>query len=534
MDKIYYNGKIHSMDKDNNRYTAIGISGNKISFLGTNLESQKIETATRIDLKGKTVLPGFIDSHLHMLNYAFLANSYKMYDASSIKNIIEEGRNHAYAMEGESANQWLYGRGWNQDNFSDEKRFLTKADLDKISTDRPILFIRMCGHVAAVNSKALEMVMKLNETKDYMTQIDTKKGILTEASVKLCYNIMNPPTVEQIKQMILSVQGDYNKAGITAVESDNFLSLPGRNWQNIMTAYKELETEKKLTLRVREQASFTAFDDMKEFIDSGNRTNQGGAFYKVGPIKLYQDGSLGAKTALLNEPYGGSKANCGIMVHSEEELGKMVEYSYKNDMQILTHTIGDKASDMVCTAYEKAIQKYGDKNLRLAINHLQFISSDLIERMAKSNILAYIQPVFVAGDKNFVGKYIGPKREKLSYIWKSMEDGGLVCCGGSDSPVENFDILENIQIAVTRDGLNEKSNGWMPDQKLSIEESIRLFTTNNAYGAFEEKSRGTIETGKLADIVILDKDPFEVEPHQVNSIKIELTMVDGEVVYHRA
>lgn len=530
MEKILYNGRIYSLDDGGNRYTALGIENGKIAFLGTDEEALCQRAETTVNLNGETVLPGFIDSHLHMLNYAFVEQSYRMSGVKSISQIIDDGKQIVREMEGQDPNQWIYGRGWDENIFTDEKRPLTRMDLDKISTDRPILFIRNCGHKAAVNTKALEMVLSLEKTKDYLYQIDAGNGILTEASVKMCYNTMEAPTVEQIKEMILLAQKKMNACGITGVETDNFLSLPGMNIDRIMEAYRQLEADGLLTLRVREQASFTCFSDMKSFIDRGYRTGMGGEFYTIGPVKLYEDGSLGARTALMNEPYMGTEQR-GTAVHDAKDTAQLVDYAYSHGMQILIHAIGDKASDMVCDAYIKAIKKYGKRDSRLAINHLQVISESLLDKMKQYGILAYIQPVFVAGDQDLVARLLGNEVADRSYMWKTMFDKGIICCGGSDSPVESFDILRNIQIAVTRDKIGNCTSGWYPDQKLNIDEAVRLFTKNNAYGAFAENRRGTIELGKDADLTVLKEDIFEAEHHNISNIGISATIVAGKEVY---
>ncbi len=530
-DRIYYNGVIRTMDEQRNVCSAIGIRDGKIAFLGNDEQAASLMAAEKTDLKGSIMLPGLTDSHLHMLNYAFVKQSYHMTGATSIAEIISHGCQIADEMKGEDHENWIYGRGWNEDNFTDEKRALNRFDLDKISTERPILFIRVCGHKAAVNTKGLEMVLGLKQTADYIDQIDQENGILTEASIKLCYDAMNEPTVENIKEMILFAQKDINARGITGVDSDNFLSLPGRKSAGIIKAYKELEKEGKLTLRVREQASFTAFEHMKAFIDAGYRSNDGGDYYKIGPVKLYQDGSLGARTALMNKPYVGTDDEYGIAVHDREDLENFVDYAYKNDMQMLIHAIGDKASDMICDAYIKAIEKYGRRDSRLAINHLQIVSNDLFDRMKEYGIMAFIQPVFVASDMDIVENIIGKEATDRSYMWKTMMDKGLVCCGGSDAPVENFDVLENIQIAVTRDKLGQVTEGWYPEQKLSVDEAVRLFTIGNAYEAFEEDIRGTLEIGKNADMTVLDRDIFEIEPHEISKVSVLKTIVGGREVY---
>lgn len=529
-DRIYYNGVIRTMDDQRSVFSAIGIRDGKIAFLGDDKQAAALMADEKTDLKGSCMLPGLTDSHLHMLNYAFVKQSYMMTGAASIEEIISHGRSIADKMKDEDPENWIYGRGWNEDNFTDEKRPLDRFDLDKISTERPILFIRVCGHKAAVNTKGLEIVMGLKQTADYIDQIDQENGILTEASIKLCYDAMNEPTVEKIKEMILSAQKDINARGITGVDSDNFLSLPGRKSAGIIKAYKELEKEGKLTLRVREQASFTAFEHMKAFIDAGYRSNDGGDYYKIGPVKLYQDGSLGARTALMNNPYAGTD-EYGTAVHDQEDLENLVDYAYKNDMQILIHAIGDKASDMICDAYVKAIEKYGKRDSRLAINHLQIVSDDLFDRMKEYDILAFIQPVFVASDMDIVENLTGKEPADRSYLWKTMMDKGLICCGGSDAPVESFDVLENIQIAVTRDKLGQKTEGWHPEEKLSVDEAVRLFTAGNAYEAFEEDIRGSLAIGKNADMTVLDRDIFEIEPHEISKVSVLKTIVGGREVY---
>ena len=530
LDKLLYNGNIYSIDSENRKYTALGIEDGKITFLGNDQEALQLPCEEKIDLNGKTLLPGLIDSHLHMLNYAFVNTSYPMFAADSIDGIIEEGKKIIAEKKFCGESDWLYGRGWNELNFKGEKRILDRFDLDKISTTVPILFIRVCGHLAAVNTKALQLISSLDKTKEYIHQIDMEKGILTEASVKLCYDVMTVPSVEQLKEMITFAQKEFNKAGITSVHSDNFLSLPGRPSERIITAYKQLAEEEKLTVKVYEEASFTSFEDMKAFIDRGYRTGQGSDYYKIGPIKLYQDGSLGAKTALMNHPYLGED-NCGIAVHDAADLQRCVDYAYSHDMQILIHAIGDKAADMVCTAYENTIEKFGKKEKRLAINHLQIVSDDLFDRMKANDILAFIQPIFVASDKKIIASLVGEEVAQRSYLWKTMLKKGLICCGGSDAPVERFDVLENIQVAVTRDALHEKTEGWHPQEKLSVLEALRMFTISNAYASFDEQNKGSLEIGKAADLVLLSNDPFTTDAHSIAQIQVLKTYVDGKEVY---
>ncbi|MBQ6662844.1 MAG: amidohydrolase [Firmicutes bacterium] len=529
MDKIYYNGKVRAIDKENRVYEAIGIQDGRIAFLGSNEEARELPAAEKTDLNGKTVLPGFIDSHLHMLNYAFVKSSYRMAGADSIEGIIAEGRRRL-AGGGFGGGKWLYGRGWDQNLFREENRFLEMADLDRISTEVPILFIRNCGHIAAVHTPALEQVLASPGIEAYLSQIDQERGLLTEASVKSCYNVMKKPTVAEIREMILNVQEDFVRCGITMIGSDNFLSLPGRDGDAIMQAFSELEAGGQLILRVQEQPSFTALADLERFLAAGHRTGDGGDYYRIGPVKLFQDGSLGARTALMNEPYEGTEET-GTMIHDQEELQALVDSAYRAGCQILVHTIGDKASDMVAAAYAQAIETYGKRDARLAINHLQLVSPGLFDKMKEYDMLAYIQPVFVASDKGIVEGLVGKERADRSYAWKTMLKKGLTLCGGSDAPVESFDILANIETALTRDRIGECTEGWHPEEKLTMEEAMRAFTIDNAYGMFEEDRVGSLEIGKLADLVILERDLFTEDPHRLHEIGVAATVVGGREVY---
>lgn len=533
MDRVFQNGKIYSLDAADHVYTALGVKDGRIAFLGSDAEAAALSAKEKIDLQGNVMLPGFIDSHLHMLNYAFVKCSYNMTEETSLLSILTRGREIASSLDAKGdSTSWIYGRGWNEVNFtSGEQNVITRQDLDQVSGTHPILFIRICGHIAAVNTKALEIIEKLDNMCEFSEEIDYETGVISEGAVKLCYDAMTEPSVEQIKTLIRSVQGDYSACGITSLQSDNFLSLPGRNAHRIMQAYKELAESGELNVKVREQASFLNFKEVKAFIDEGHKMGEGSEYYYLGPVKLYIDGSLGARTALMREPYEGCGSNCGIMRHSLEDLQRCVDYSYDHDMQILIHAIGDRAADIVMNAYENTINKYGEKPVRLAINHLQIASEDLFDRMAEYGILAYIQPIFVSSDKSIVGGIVGEKRASHSYMWKTMLDKGLKCCGGSDSPVESFDILQNIQCAVTRDSLTENTEGWHPEEKLTVKEAVRLFTGWNAYGAMEEDIKGSLESGKAADLVVLDRDIFDADPHEIHKIKVLSTFSNGRTVY---
>ena len=531
MDKLFYNAKVDTRDALGTIAEAVGVSGDKIVFVGTAEEGEKLHPAERIDLGGAYLLPGFNDSHLHMLNYAFVASAYPMFDKTSIKMLLDDAKIFA---EGHniSGEKWLFGRGWNHELFTDEKRFLTKQDLDQISTDYPVYFIRTCGHVAAANSKALERIMALEKTKQYAQFIDEENGVFMESSVKLAYDVMTPPTQDEVEDLIQLGARDLNACGITGIQTDDFLSLPGRDPKTIINAYNNLQCMGKMNVRVYEQSAFTKKEDMERFLNWGYRTGMGGPYYKIGPLKLLQDGGLGAHTALLREPYADAPNEFGLQIHDTETFYAMVKEAHDAGMQIAVHTIGDGALEMLLDALKAAQEANPREDCRHGGVHTQITDRGLLERMAKEQVIAYIQPVFIEDDIGVCERCVGEERTAGSYAWKTMLELGVHASGGSDAPVMRFNTLANIQNAVTRQKLSGyPEGGWLPDQKLTVDEAIDLFTKNAAYSTFEEDVRGTIEVGKYADMVALAQDLHGVEPNKIKDVVVLRTVVGGRTVY---
>ena len=549
MDTIFYNALIKSMDKNNNVYEALGINDNKIAFLGSNEKAKKFEAEKKIDLEGKLLLPSFIDTHLHILHYALAENMVKLADCKSLKEVLKKGRLH---LEKEGLKfSWLLGRGWNQNNFQDTDQFITKDDLDKISTDHPIFFSRVCGHMATVNSKGLEKIMAMDKADKLSEYINEETGILTESAVSLKSDLFGKITVDEIKELLLKAHKDLNEAGITGVHSADFSTLPSRDWEKVIKAYKSLERKGKLTVRTYEQAMFDDIEVINDFINKGYKTGDGSDFFKMGPLKLLADGSLGARTAYMNSNYSDDQSTKGILIFSKKELEEIFEKAHKNGLQIAVHAIGDGAIELNTELINELnkkdkpyisekLRKYANINentetnsLRHGIVHAQFTNKEILNKMSKGDILAYIQPVFVGADMKIAEDRVGKKRLEKAYAWKSMLDKAIKVPGSSDAPVENFSIMENIYYAVTRKNDEGKpEGGWLPKEKLSVEEAVRLFTNEAAYASFEEKLKGSLEKGKLADMVVLDRNIFKIEKDEIKDTEVIYTIIDGKIVYN--
>lgn len=532
MDYLYYNGTIRTMNDDRDVVQAIGIQDGRIAFVGTNEEAKSISATEKIDLEGKFVLPGFDDSHMHLLHYSFINRAFPLLGVNSLQKILENAK--AYVAENQPwpEGKWLFGRGWNHEFFEDEKRFITRHDLDKISTDIPIIFIRVCGHIAAANSLATELMLAHPKAPGMMDKIEPENGLFKEAALKISYEIMAPPTQPEIEDMILYGVEHMNRAGLTTVQTDDFMSLPGKDWKTISAAYQNLEKQGKLNMRINNQASFATPGELKAFLDTGFYKEPKGDRFKIACIKIFQDGSLGARTALLREDYEGYPGERGIMMHDQDELNDMVSMAHDAGLPAVTHCIGDKAADMMIDAVEYALKKNPRPDHRHGIVHLQITDMNILERMKELGMTAMVQPVFSGYDMDIVADRVGKKRESTSYLWKTLIKMGIHSSGGSDAPVERFDVLENIQIGVTREKLTGgPENGWMPEERLSVDEALRMFGYEAAYASFDEHQKGTLEVGKLADLVVLGEDICTVDPHNIKDIPVLKTIVGGKVVY---
>lgn len=530
MDTVFYNGIIHTIDSESSVKEAIGIKGSKIAFVGSNAEAEKIKANKRIDLKGQLMLPGFTDSHLHALDYAFSESSVKLNDCTSIEEIIERGREFLKSWGPRCG--WILGRGWDQNRFVKESRFLTREDLDKISSDYPLLYSRVCLHVASVNSIALEKILAMEEAKPLMKYIDAEKGILRESAAFLYTNLLQSMSVEEIEDLISLAHRDLNRQGITGVNTTDFLAVTGNDWEKVIEAYKSMEKQGKMSVRTYEQCIFNDIAAFRDFLNKGYVTGKGSDMFRIGPLKLLADGSLGARTALLKEPYADDPATCGFQVFDEAALGEFFKAADEHNMQIAIHGIGDKSIEISADLLNELNGKRKGNPLRHGIIHAQITNPEVLEKLRKGDLLAYIQPVFINSDMEIVEKRIGKERMNRVYAWKTMRDMGIKTSGGSDAPVESFNILENVYFAVTRKNMKgQPEGGWLPEEKLTVDEAVRLFTIDSAYPSFDEKKRGSLEVGKYADMVVLDRNIYEIPPEEIKDAKVVCTIMDGRLCY---
>lgn len=541
MDKIFINGIINTMDKDRNTYEAMGIIGDRIKILGTNkdvLLTKKEETKI-IDLEGKTLVAGFNDSHMHLVNYGYSLTQVNLMGANSF-NMIKKRVEEYIEKNKIDENKWIRGRGWNQDYFLNEKKFPTRYDLDKISKDIPMVLTRICGHVAVVNSKALEILNIGKATPQIeggefdLDENGEPLGIFREMALSLIYDAIPEPTLEEVKGMMKMAIKELNKEGITSVGTDDFEALPGKSYDLIIRAYLELKEEDSLNVRVYEQCLLPETRKLKEFFSKGYKTGWGDENFKIGPLKLLIDGSLGARTAALMEPYADDLENRGITMLEQLKLDKLVGLSSDNDTHVAIHGIGDRAMYMALESIEKTLINNPNKDHRHGIVHCQITDDLLLNKFKELDIIAYIQPIFLDYDWKIVMDRVGKDREKTSYNWKTMVDKDIKIACGSDAPVETFNVLYGIYEAVTRKDLQgNPKEGWLKEQSLTVDEALYGYTMGGAYASFEEDIKGSIEIGKLADFAVLSENIFEIEADKIKDVEVEMTIFNGEIIYKK-
>jgi len=511
-DLVLFNGNVITMNHSNPHAQAVAVKKGKIVHVGTNSEIKQWiggETKT-LDLKHKTVVPGLVDSHAHMISLGHPFPDLDLRHVASIKEI--QRRLKAKAQE-TGKGKWILGRGWDQDRLK-EKRYPTRWDLDKVSPDNPVLLTRVCGHVSVANSRALGIAeMDTNEAsslgdlvgKDPETGELT--GVLREGASDLVCNL---PELSE-KELLAACSRACGKAVRLGLTSVTWLaSKPDE-----IHALIKLEKQAKLPLRINIMVPIEHFKSFKS-----KRLNK--PFLKLGCVKIFTDGSLGARTAALEKPYTDDPSTKGVLYYSQEELQKLFSEANKAGFQIAVHAIGDKALSETLKAFKNAVGKKQITQKRHRIEHASLVNPSLLRQIKNLGLLVCVQPPFVISDF-WIENRLGHDRARWTYAFKSMLRGGISIAASSDAPSELLNPLLGLWAAVERE--------FFPEERLSVEEVLEAYTVNAAYFSFEEEVKGSISVGKYADLTVLSHDPFKVEPKKIKDIHVELTIVDGNVVF---
>lgn len=523
---VLTNANVHTMDNSTPHAQAVAIAGDRILAVGSDAGMQELlaPDGQVVDLQGRTVFPGFIDAHLHFLSYGLSLQQIDLVGANSLEAAVARVTERAAATE---SGRWLTGRGWDQVNW-DGGAFPSKQDLDAVAPDHPVFLRRKCGHAGWANSKALELAGISAATTDpdggeieRDPENGEPTGILLERAMDMVGRLIAEPTHEEAVEAVRTAMHHVHKMGIVGVH--NMEGAPA------LRAFQQLREDGDLALRLLQQIPEA---DMDEAIRVGIRSGFGDDWIRIGAVKIFSDGALGARTALMVEPYEGEPDNYGIAVATAEHLDRQVEKAARNGLAVHIHAIGDQANRNVLNAVEKTRQAGIGLNLRHRIEHAQVLHPDDVSRFAELGVIPGMQPIHCTQDIVYADANWGA-RSRLAYAWSSLLSTGAVLAFGSDAPVETPDILQGIYAAVTRrraDGFPSEE-GWYPEECVTPQEAVYAYTMGAAYSGCEEATKGSITAGKLADLVVLDRDIFERPAAEILETQVLKTMVGGAFVY---
>ena len=530
LDTLLRNGVCYTMTAEGEAVEAIGIKDGLIVFAGSNASASEYRSKRTIDLNGRIVIPGMADAHMHMYAHCQNLALVDLHEVRSMDEMIHILKEKS--LETPEGN-WIKGVNFDQSKFI-ENRFPTKDDLDKVSSKHPIVIKRCCLHAVVANTLALETVGVVNgydPGEGGIVEIDAlghPSGILREQSTKVFDEIMPDPLADETakRRIMKDVFHDMSSKGITTIHT-----YAAKIWRydEDIELYREFQESGELPVRVTVcmDELFDKENVSVEELSNPHRLVQQGAY------KLFTDGSLGSRSAALKEPYTDDPDNRGFVVCSQETLNEKVLIAYKKGLQPAIHAIGDAALDMTLAAIEKCLEQVDSAGrLPFRIIHVQMIDDELMKRMKRLPVVLDIQPVFLCTDLHWIEDRIGPERLKSSYCWKRFVDEGFIQTGGSDCPVESYDPMKGIFAAVARtDMQGHPQGGFLPGECLSMYEAISLFTKNPHYATGQQEMLGTLEVGKFADLVVLDRDPFTMAVEELLNISVEKTFIAGRQVY---
>ncbi len=508
MRKAFIHANIYKRDED-----AFLIEDTMIQCISSteDILKQVREEDEIIDLNGMFVLPGFIDSHMHLLELGFYLSCVQLATCTSLEDMKTKLSQKCKEIKDD---EWVIARGYNEENFISEKEKPTREFLDSISKDIPICVTRACGHSMSCNTKALEL-----SGIEFDSDMN---GIVEELDINLVHEAWPKPNEDTLKEYIQKGIACANQFGVTTVGSDDFLSVT-EHYENVLNVFEQLSYQQKMNLRVNEQCEFSTIEDFAKFLDEGYTFDVGNDFFRIGPLKLIADGSLGARSASMCQPYHDDSNNTGIMNYTVEEMQEYISLANQYNMPTIAHCIGDKAVDDVLTALQDHV--YEGNPLHHGLVHCQILRKDQIQQIIDQKLSCYFQSIFIKEDAKILEERVGKELSQTSYPYKTLFENTLAS-NGSDAPVEIPNALYGIELAVTRKGMNQ-------DECLTIDQAISSYTEKGAEQLFMNDRIGSIKEGYYADLVVLDKDITMIPTNEIHTTKVMMTIMNGEVVFER-
>ncbi|MGI8742615.1 MAG: amidohydrolase [Bryobacteraceae bacterium] len=528
-DLILVNGKIWTENPAQPEVEAVACLASRIVAVGSTVEIRKwAGPGTRVvDLGGKRVVPGFNDAHVHFYSGGLNLAGVQLRDARSEAEFRDRIRAFAARLP---SGRWVLGGDWDHENWT-PARLPTRQLIDAVTGDHPVFVSRLDGHMSLANSQALKIAGITRETPDppggtiVRDEHGEPTGVLKDAATDAVDRVIPEPGDEQIAAAVQAAMRYANANGVTSVQ--DMSASP-----EVLRVYQKLLRRGELTVRISAHQPLSSW---KRQADIGILAAFGGETLHIGGLKGFADGSLGSTTALFYEPYLDAPQTSGLANAEMIPERKMREHIVDADragLQVAIHAIGDKANHLILNMFEEAERTNGARDRRFRIEHAQHLRAEDIPRFAKLHVIASMQPYHAIDDGRWAEKRIGPERAKGTYAFRSLLDAGAVLAFGSDWGVAPMEPLMGIYGATTRRTLDGKHpNGWVPEQKIPVAEAIRAYTLGSAYASFDEKIKGSIKPGKLADLAVLSDDILTIDPGRIEKTRVVMTVFDGRVVY---
>jgi predicted amidohydrolase YtcJ len=530
-DLIITNAKIWTVDKAHPTAQAVAVLGDRIIAVGSNADVDVLRghDTKVINAGGKLVLPGFNDAHVHFVSGGLQLESVQLNDATSkqefVRRIAEQARK---TPKGE----WIQGGDWDETKWN-PLSLPTKELIDPVTPDNPVFVSRYDGHSALANSTALRLAGVTSQTPDPPGGVIVRDpqgnptGDLKDAATDLVFKVIPALSHEQRLRAVRRALEYAASLGVTSVQNMD------PDYADI-AAYAELLQNGELTTRIYAAPLIDQVDDQ---VKIGIRHAFGGPFLRIGAVKGFADGSLGSRTAYFFEPFSDEPGNHGLLGEEMQPLSLMRDRMMKADaagLQICTHAIGDQAISIVLDLYTYVAKAHGEMDRRFRIEHAQHMAAKDFDRFAQLNVIASVQPYHAIDDGRWAEGYIGHDRASRTYAFRTFLNHGVHLAFGTDWDVAPLNPIFTIYAAVTRATLDGKNpNGWFPEQKLTVVEAVEAYTMGSAYAEFQEKVKGSITPGKLADMVVLSDDIFSVDPAKIRDVKVLKTIVGGKVVWDK-
>ena len=527
-DLIVTNAKVWTGDKNRPGAAAVAVIGDRIVAAGTaeEIDAWRGADTTVLDARGKLLLPGFNDSHVHFSSAGFGLAQVDLKDADSPE---EFARRIGEKAKGLKKGEWVLGGNWDDQRFSNP-RLPTRWDIDQLTGDTPVFVNRYDGHMALANSAALKLAGITEKTKSpaggeiVRNAKGVPTGALKDTAMALVEKVIPNPSREARRQAIRAALAHAASLGVTSLQE--MYSEPAD-----IDIYDSLENAGELTARIYAIPHLRTWKDQAAL---GIHRAFGSGMLRIGALKFSMDGSLGSTTAYFFDPYTDAPTQHGLLLEKPAVVQDWMMNADAAGLQLCIHAIGDRAISMVLDMFETTARKNGSRDRRLRIEHAQHMARKDFARFASNNVIASMQPYHAIDDGRWAERRIGPDRIKTTYAFRTFLDSGVRLAFGTDWPVAPLDPIQAIYAAVTRQTLDGKNpEGWVPEEKISVEETVAAYTLGSAYAEFQEHEKGTIARGKLADLVILSDDILTIPPEKIRDVKVETTIVGGKVVYQK-